>query len=66
MNFTNFESNESVRRMDKVQLLKTLKQEAFQIKQKINKIQDPKKKKRFIRNYAQLISAVLDISKLLS
>lgn len=51
--------------MDKTQLLKDLKKEAYQIKQKINKIQDPKKKQRLIRNYAELISTVVDISEIL-
>ena len=52
--------------MDKSQLLKDLEKEALHIKQKINKIQDPKKKQRLIRNYAELISAVVDISETLS
>lgn len=37
--------------MDKVQLLKDLRKEALQIKQKIDKIQDPKEKQRLTRNY---------------
>lgn len=52
--------------MDKVQLLKDLKREALQIEQKIDKIQDPKEKQRLTRNYAELISAVVDISEILS
>ena len=52
--------------MDKVQLVKKLEKEARQIEKKIDKIQDPNKKKRLIRNYAEVISAVLDISEILS
>lgn len=52
--------------MNKVQLLKDLKREVLQIKQKINKIQDPKKKQRLKRNYAELISVVVDISETLA
>jgi hypothetical protein len=41
--------------MNEVQLLKDLKKEALQIRQKINKVQDPKKKRRLIRDYDKLI-----------
>ena len=52
--------------MDKAHLLKELRKEARQIEQKIDKIQDPNKRKRLTRNYAEVISAVLDISEILS
>jgi len=55
-----------VRRVDKTQLLKDLKKEAHQIQQKLDQIQDPKKKQRLMKKYAELISTVVDISEILS
>jgi len=57
---------ERVRLVDKTQLLKDLKKEAHQIQQKLDQIQDPKKKQRLMRKYAELISTVVDISEILS
>ena len=55
-----------MRRVDKTQLLKDLKKEAHQIQQKLDQIQDPEKKQRLMRKYAELISTVVDISEILS
>ena len=52
--------------MNKAHLLKELRKEDHQIKQKIDKIQDPNKKRQLIRNYAEVISAVVDISEIIS
>ena len=49
--------------MDKAQLLKDLKKEVLQIQGKIDKIHDPKKRERLQRNYAELVSVIVDISE---
>jgi len=52
--------------MDRVQLLKDLKKETLQIKQKIDRVQDPKRKQQLMRNYAELISTIVDVSEVTS
>ena len=49
--------------MEKTRLLRQLKKEAYHIKKKIRKTQDPTTKQRLKKNYSHLISIASNISK---